>query len=73
MNTPLIRVGLVDDEPRTLKTFRWEFGEDFEIKTFLGGVELLSALDRGECIDVLISDQRMPGMAGHEVLKVVGN
>lgn len=73
MSIPLIRVGLVDDEPRTLKTFRWEFGEDYDVKTFLGGAELLSALDRGECIDVLISDQRMPGMSGHEVLKVVSD
>lgn len=66
-----IRVALVDDEPRTLRAFQWEFGDDFQIKTFLGGTELLRALDAGEQIDVLISDQRMPGMAGHEVLKTV--
>jgi len=71
MSTPQIRVAFVDDEPRTLRAFRWEFGEHFHIKTFLAGSELLAALAAGEQFDVLISDQRMPGMTGDEVLKEV--
>lgn len=71
MSTPQIRVAFVDDEPRTLRAFQWEFGEHFHIKTFLEGSELLTALDAGEQFDVLISDQRMPGMTGDEVLKEV--
>lgn len=66
-----IRVAFVDDEPRTLRAFRWEFGEHFHIQTFLAGSELLAALDAGEQFDVLISDQRMPGMTGDKVLKEV--
>ncbi len=66
-----ISVALVDDEPRTLRAFRWEFGEDFQIKTFCSGSELIGALEAGEHFDVLISDQRMPGMTGDEVLKLV--
>ena len=66
-----IAVAFVDDEPRALKAFTWEFGDDFQIKTFIGGAELLSALNAGEHFDVLISDQRMPGMTGDQVLKVV--
>ena len=71
MSTPQIRVAFVDDEPRTLRAFQWEFGEHFHIKTFLEGSELLTALNAGEQFDVLISDQRMPGMTGDEVLKCV--
>lgn len=66
-----ISVAFVDDEPRALRAFTWEFGEDFKVKTFPGGAELLSALDAGEHFDVLISDQRMPGMTGDQVLRQV--
>lgn len=63
-----IRVGLIDDEPQTLKMFRWEFGDRFDIHTFISGEEALEALDRGLVFDVIISDQRMPKMAGDSVL-----
>ena len=64
----LIRVGLIDDEPQTLKMFHWEFGDRFDVHTFISGEEALNALDKGLEFDVIISDQRMPKMAGDSVL-----
>lgn len=63
-----IRVGLIDDEPQALKVFRWEFGDRFDIHTFISGEAALEALDNGLVVDVIISDQRMPKIAGDSVL-----
>jgi|AntRauTorcE11898_2_1112593.scaffolds.fasta_scaffold12115_2 CheY-like chemotaxis protein len=63
-----IRVGLIDDEPQALKVFKWEFGDRFDIHTFISGEAALEALDNGLEVDVIISDQRMPKIAGDSVL-----
>lgn len=63
-----IKVGLIDDEPQALKIFQWEFGDRFDIHTFISGEEALDALDKGLEVDVMISDQRMPTMDGDSVL-----
>lgn len=63
-----IKVGLIDDEPQALKIFQWEFGDRFDVHTFISGEAALEALDNGLEVDVIISDQRMPNMAGDSVL-----
>lgn len=63
-----IRVCLIDDEVSTLRAFRWEFEDCFEISTFSSGEAALYALAGGLQVDVLISDQRMPSMDGDSVL-----
>lgn len=65
------RVGLIDDETQALKMFQWEFGEQFEVYTFISGEDALAALADGLVIDVLISDQRMPKMPGDSVLVAI--
>jgi len=65
------RVGLIDDETQALKMFQWEFGEQFEVYTFISGEDALVALADGLVIDVLISDQRMPKMPGDSVLVAI--
>lgn len=62
----------VDDEEMALKYFRRALGHDFtvHIATDSGtGLDILEA--HGDTIGVLISDQRMPGTSGVELLKAV--
>ncbi len=60
----------VDDEEKALKYFRLAFAKDFDIHT-AGSVD--TALDilqeLGDDIGVLITDQRMPGRQGVDLLK----
>jgi len=63
-----LRVLLVDDESGILDTLRILFrGEGYEVSTALGGAAALEAL-AGEKPDVVVTDIRMPGVSGLEVL-----
>lgn len=60
----------VDDEPRVLEGLQRAVRrkrEAWDMTFALGGKEALEALDRGP-IDVLVTDMRMPGMDGGQVL-----
>ena len=58
----------VDDEPNILRALRWLLQKEFEVVTAPSGHEAL-ALVRQHDFDVVISDQRMPGMTGVELLR----
>ncbi len=60
----------VDDERRVLTSMRAMFRRDYDVLLANSGPEALSLLDDHE-VDVIVSDQRMPGMTGVEVLKQV--
>jgi len=65
----LSRVLLVDDEPNVLSALRRSLrGRGFEIVTASSGQEALALLQR-ESVDAIVSDMRMPGMSGAELLK----
>lgn len=56
----------LDDEVNILKSLeRVFFDEDFEIETFTEGEEALEYL-KDNPVELIISDQRMPGMTGSE-------
>ena len=57
----------VDDEPANLDLFSLEFGDRFRVLTAGNAAEGLSILEENE-IDILLSDERMPGMSGVEFL-----
>lgn len=57
----------VDDEPSILRSLQWLLQSDFDIKTAIGGEEGLRAI-KDHDFDVVMSDQRMPGMAGAQFL-----
>ncbi|MBI2898222.1 MAG: sigma-54-dependent Fis family transcriptional regulator [Deltaproteobacteria bacterium] len=59
---------VVDDEPENLEAFRFTFRKSFDLKTAGGGEEGLAALE-GTDFAVIVSDQRMPGLAGLDFLK----
>ncbi|WP_096784914.1 sigma-54 dependent transcriptional regulator [Rhodobacter sp. CZR27] len=58
---------LVDDEPHSLNAMRMALEDDFEVATAAGGEEALRILE-DQWVQVIISDQRMPGMTGVEFL-----
>lgn len=58
----------VDDEPKNLTAFRASFRRDFRILTAPSGEEALRLLQEEPAMAVLITDQRMPGMTGVELL-----
>lgn len=62
----------IDDEEKALKYFRMAFSPKFSILTASSGEEGLALLrkESGK-IGVVVSDQRMPGMIGAEVLGIV--
>ena len=60
----------VDDERRVLTSMRAMFRRDYEVLLANSGSEALDLL-RDHEVDVIVSDQRMPGMTGVEVLKAV--
>src|SRR6185503_20225496 len=57
----------VDDEPANLQLFRLQLDERYRILTANDGAEALSVLEREE-VAVVLTDERMPGMRGIDLL-----
>lgn len=58
----------VDDEPGVVEAFVRAFRqEDFTVRTAGSAAEALAVLER-EPVDVVVADERMPGMSGSELL-----
>lgn len=64
------RILCVDDDPGILRALKWVFEKDYEIFLATSGKVALE-LVRANDFDVVISDQRMPGMSGVEFLAEV--
>ena len=60
----------VDDEPKILRSLQWLLNKKFEVATAASGQDGLSLVKYND-FDVVISDQRMPGMTGVEFLREV--
>lgn len=61
------RVLCVDDEPNILRALFWLLRKDFQVVTAESGAEGLDIIRKGD-FDVVISDNRMPGMNGVDFL-----
>jgi hypothetical protein len=60
----------VDDEEKALKYFEKSFGDEFRILTAISAAEGLKLIEQhGDDIGVLLSDQRMPGEKGVQLLE----
>jgi putative two-component system response regulator len=61
------KVLLIDDEPANLRLLRRVLGQDYDTLVAENGSDGLKIL-QDEKVSLIISDQRMPGMSGVEVL-----
>ena len=61
---------LVDDEPRSLDAMEMALEDCCDLRRASSGAEALAIIDR-EPVDVILSDQRMAGMTGVELLTAV--
>jgi len=61
-------VMFVDDEKRVLSSMRALFRRDYNVHLANSGDEALELLEQQD-MDVIVSDQRMPGMTGVDVLR----
>ena len=64
------RILFVDDEERIINLLRVMFRSTYQVFTATSGADALAVV-RSERIDVIVSDQRMPGMTGVELLSQV--
>jgi signal transduction histidine kinase len=60
---------IVDDEPDVLLSVQHLLRMEYEVHTFERGPEALEFLRNNSRVHVILSDQRMPGMSGVEVLR----
>lgn len=67
--TPAATLLIVDDEPDILVALQDLFEADYRVLTANSGPDALALLAAGEPVSVIISDQRMPQMAGDAFLK----
>ena len=65
--TAKARILFVDDEKRVLNAMRGLFRRDYELFLANSGADAMAIIDDND-IDVIVADQRMPGMTGIEVL-----
>jgi signal transduction histidine kinase len=65
-NRPTLLV--VDDEPEVLRSVHDLFRREYRVLTFERGGEAISALEKTDA-PVILSDQRMPGMTGVDLLR----
>ena len=62
------KIMVVDDEPANLRLLERLFRHDYQVLTAASGAEALRLLELHD-VALLITDQRMPGMTGIELLK----
>ena len=62
------KIMIVDDEPVNLRTLTRLLRETYEVVTAESGAEALTLLQQHN-VALMISDQRMPGMTGIELMK----
>jgi len=65
------RILIVDDEEAILETLTFTFMDHYDVVTTPDPLAALSILEANQPIAVIITDQRMPGMTGVELLKRV--
>ncbi|MDD3815053.1 MAG: response regulator, partial [Desulfocapsaceae bacterium] len=68
MSEKMAKVLYVDDEEINLINFRESLCDEFEIFTALSGEEALALLEKEGEMALVVTDQRMPGIKGTDLL-----
>lgn len=65
---------IVDDEEAILNSLRFLFHKDYNVTTSISGEDALMQIDSmDDAPDLVVSDERMAGMKGHELLEKIHN
>jgi signal transduction histidine kinase len=59
---------IVDDEPDVLESLRHQFHRGYRVLTCSGGAQAIETL-RANDVELILTDQRMPGMSGDQFLR----
>ena len=59
---------IVDDEPDVLDSLRHQFHRSYRVLTRTSGLEAVAILENDD-VELVLSDQRMPGMTGDQLLR----
>lgn len=70
MSDSKINILYVDDEENNLISFKATFRIKYNVMTAISGDEAVNIL-RKKPVDIIITDQRMPGMTGVEFLETI--
>jgi DNA-binding NtrC family response regulator len=65
------KILLVDDDRNILDGYRRSLSREFQLETALGGQEALNLATNSGPYAVVVSDMRMPGMDGIELLRTI--
>lgn len=65
-----VRVLFVDDEERILRTLAMQFRRRYQVLTESDPQRVMALLQQ-QAVDIVVSDQRMPGMSGSQLLEQV--
>jgi len=65
-----IHIAIIDDDEAVLDSLRLYFArQNIETSSFISAKEFLAAIERGRRFDCIISDVRMPGMSGLDLVQ----
>jgi len=65
------KILLVDDDPDVLEAYRRTLGREFQLETAIGGQEALRVVAESGPYAVVVSDMRMPGTDGIQLLSSI--
>lgn len=67
----LNRILIAEDDPFIRKVLRHVLEDEFEVSTQINGIEAMTWLEKGNPVDILITDIQMPHMDGRELIRTV--
>jgi FixJ family two-component response regulator len=70
-DTQLPKILIVDDEEAILETMLFTFMDEYEVLSTSDPTKAIGMLEENDPVSVVITDQRMPGMTGVDLLKQV--